>query len=153
MGYRAVSAPGAVGTMTALADPKAEFSRKVRTILRGISTLASYRSLLNPVKHPWFAFELFSHKLMRWLVPFFLLIMAATSLALAASGSSLYRLAVVLQILFYGSAALGAWASRFAGWLPVKISLYFTLANVATAAAWLRFFMGYRQEIWAPSRR
>jgi cellulose synthase/poly-beta-1,6-N-acetylglucosamine synthase-like glycosyltransferase len=152
LGYRAVSAPGAVGIMTALADPKAEFSRKVRTILRGISTLARYRSLLNPLRHPWFAFELFSHKLMRWLVPFFLLFMAAASLVLA-SESNLYRAAVVAQLLFYGSAALGAWASRFAAWLPVKISLYFTLANVATAAAWLRFFMGYRQEIWAPSRR
>jgi cellulose synthase/poly-beta-1,6-N-acetylglucosamine synthase-like glycosyltransferase len=152
LGYRAVSSPDAVGWMSALADSKAEFSRKVRTILRGISTLATYRTLLNPLKYPRFAFELFSHKLMRWLVPFFLLIMAITSLVLA-SDSNLYRAVALMQLLFYGSAALGAWASRFASWLPVRISLYFTLANVATAAAWLRFFMGYRQEIWAPSRR
>jgi cellulose synthase/poly-beta-1,6-N-acetylglucosamine synthase-like glycosyltransferase len=152
-GYRAVSEPKAVGTMTALGDPTAEFGRKVRTILRGITTLAHYRSLLNPLRYGWFAFELISHKVMRWLIPFFLGAMSIASVVLAME-SAWYLVLALLQLAFYGLAALTAWgSSRFARSLPGKVSLYFTSANVATAMAWLRFLMGHRQEIWSPSRR
>ena len=74
-GYRAISESRAVGIMSALDNPKDEFERKVRTILRGVTTLGAHRRLLNPFRYGMFAFELVSHKLMRWLVPFFLLAM------------------------------------------------------------------------------
>ena len=152
-GYRAVSEPEAVGTMAAVDDPDAEFSRKVRTLLRGMSTLFEHRALLNPLRYGWFAFELFSHKLVRWLIPLFLMAMIATSVLLSFV-SAWYALAAALQIAFYVSAAL-AWAGTrgIARSMPGKVALYFTSANVATAVAWLKFLTGTRQEIWAPSRR
>jgi cellulose synthase/poly-beta-1,6-N-acetylglucosamine synthase-like glycosyltransferase len=153
-GYRAVSEAEAVGTMHELSDPRAEFSRKVRTILRGITTLAHFRELLNPAHYGWFAFELFSHKLMRWLVPMFLGLMIAANLVLAANGSRLYLVLAALQLLFYGLAAVTfVGGRRMAGSLPGKISLYFTAANVATASAWIKFIRGTRQEIWSPTQR
>jgi cellulose synthase/poly-beta-1,6-N-acetylglucosamine synthase-like glycosyltransferase len=152
-GYRAVSEPSAAGSMSAISDPLAEFDRKVRTILRGISTLVNFADLLNPLKYGWFAFELFSHKLVRWLVPLFLALLLVTS-ALLAGGSAFYLTVFLLQILFYGlaAAALGDWHG-VAEWLPARITLYFTAANVATAHAWWKFFSGTRQELWSPSRR
>lgn len=152
-GSRAVAEPRAVGLMVAVDDPAAEFGRKVRTILRGITTLAEYRHLLNPFRYGVFAFELLSHKVVRWLIPFFLMILALCSVALAGT-AAVYLAALIGQILFYGSALLARYASRgFAQSLPGKVSLFFTSANVATAAAWVRFFLGHRQEIWTPSRR
>lgn len=152
-GYRAITEPGAIGTMTALANPVDEFRRKVRTILRGLTTLAAHARLLNPFKYGVFAFELASHKLMRWLVPFFLLGMFAANLVLAMD-SSWYAAILVLQLVFYGLAL-----AAFVGWdalarlLPVKISVYFTTVNLATLSAWCKFAIGARQELWSPSRR
>jgi len=152
-GYRAVTEPAARGTMTELSDPQAEFNRKVRTILRGITTLVHYAHLLNPFRYGWFAFELFSHKLMRWLLPLFLMLLLVSS-ALLAPESPFYLVMLLGQVLFYALAAAGYWGSRtLAGWLPAKISLYFTAANVAAASAWLKFLAGTRQELWSPSRR
>jgi len=152
-GYRAVTEPAARGTMTELGDPQAEFNRKVRTILRGITTLAHHAHLLNPFRYGWFAFELFSHKLVRWLLPLFLALLLVSSLLLAQE-SPFYFVMLLGQMLFYALAASAYWGSRtVAGWLPAKISLYFTAANVAAASAWLKFLVGTRQELWSPSRR
>jgi cellulose synthase/poly-beta-1,6-N-acetylglucosamine synthase-like glycosyltransferase len=152
-GYRAVTEPAARGTMTELGDPHAEFNRKVRTILRGITTLAHHAHLLNPFRYGWFAFELFSHKLVRWLLPLFLLLLLVST-ALLAGESRFYFAMLACQVLFYALAAGAYWGSRtVAGWLPAKVSLYFTAANVAAASAWLKFLAGTRQELWSPSRR
>lgn len=152
-GYRAVSQPRARGRMAEVGTAADEFRRKVRTILRGITTLSRYRGLLNPFRHGLFAFELVSHKLARWLVPFFLLLLLASNFALAAD-SSFYRTLLALQLAFYGLAvaALSGWG-RLARSLPVRVSVYFATVNLATLSAWLKYIAGARQEFWSPSRR
>jgi cellulose synthase/poly-beta-1,6-N-acetylglucosamine synthase-like glycosyltransferase len=151
-GYRAISEPSAKGIMSAVSDTGAEFRRKVRTLLRGMTTLWAKRSLMNPLKNATFAFVLISHKLMRWLVPLFLMVMLVANCYLV---SSMFYLGVLLlQLLFYGLAVLawlrvGGLDQRFLG----KIPLYFTIVNVAIFQAWLLFFRGVRQEIWEPSKR
>src|SRR6185312_14153402 len=52
---------------------RAEYRRKVRTIARGIETLLSKRSLLDPTQYGSFSWKLLSHKVCRWLVPTFAL--------------------------------------------------------------------------------
>ena len=48
-GYRAVSEPAAVGEMTSVKDPRQEFDRKVRTLLRGMTALFAYQAAAQPV--------------------------------------------------------------------------------------------------------
>lgn len=152
-GFRAIADSEAVGTMSALASTRDEFERKVRTLLRGITTLVVFAHLMNPLRYGWFALELLSHKLARWLVPFFLIGMLAASGALAMT-SLFYRLAFVGQLGFYTLAALSlVRAPGLTALLPVKISVYFTTVNLATLSAWLKYFAGTRQELWSPSRR
>jgi cellulose synthase/poly-beta-1,6-N-acetylglucosamine synthase-like glycosyltransferase len=151
-GYRAVSDPDAVGSMTAVKDVKHEFERKVRTVLRGITTLFAHPRLLNPFRYGHFAFALWSHKVMRWIAPVFLLGALVTPLALL--DSPVYAAALVAQVLFY----LGALAA-FAQWAGIhrtlvgRISLYFSTVNAAILAAWYQYGRGVRQELWTPSRR
>ncbi len=94
-GCRAVSDPSAVGTTTALKDPKLEFEREVRTLILGITTLFANARRLNPFRFGVFAFTLFSHKVMRWLAPAFLL--GALLSALATIESSRYLAAFLAQ--------------------------------------------------------
>lgn len=151
-GFRAVSEPHAVGRMLSVKDPRQEFERKVRTLLRGMTTLFEYRALLNPFRFPFFSFALLSHKLLRWVAPAFLLLAYATSLVLAPS--PLYLAAFVGQTLFY-LLGLTAWR-KVAGLdkvLAGRVALYFISVNVAVCAAWAAYLRGERQEIWTPSRR
>ena len=151
-GYRAITEPKAVGVMAAVKESSAEFSRKVRTLLRGMTTLWSKKNLLNIFKYKTFSFFLISHKLMRWLVPFFLIT------ALIANAfilhNSFYITIMILQILFYLVGLLSLY--EIAGIeksLPGKISMYFLIVNLAILAAWYQFIIGKRQEIWEPSKR
>jgi cellulose synthase/poly-beta-1,6-N-acetylglucosamine synthase-like glycosyltransferase len=151
-GYRAVSEPRALGVMTSVKDPKQEFDRKVRTLLRGMTALFAYKSLLNPLRYPAFAFALWSHKILRWTVPFFLL---STLLApLALLDRPFYVAAFIAQLVFYlgALAALAEWGPAQRS-RPGRIALYFSSVNAAILAAWYRYWTGVRQELWTPSQR
>ena len=151
-GYRAVTAPAARGSMASVRSARSEFQRKVRTLLRGISTLFYKRQLLNPMRFKGFALLLLSHKLMRWLVPFWLILMLVSSGLLALTGQPVYQVLFVLQLLFY-ALGVSALAGPLGGLLPGKIAAYFTSVNVAILAAWLKYAQGERQEVWDPSNR
>lgn len=151
-GFRAVSEPGAVGTMTSVKDSKQEFERKVRTLIRGMTALFSYAQVLNPLRFGIFAIEMLSHKVLRWSVPFFLITALFSSVMLAES--SYFFLFAAVQIIFYLIAFLA-----FLEWsvirhsLPGKVALYFSVVNAAILVAWLKYAKGVRQELWTPSQR
>src|SRR5207344_1199311 len=108
-GFRAVSDASAVGTMVAVKDARDEFERKVRTLLRGMTTLFAHAAVLNPLRFPLFSFAIWSHKLLRWLAPAFMILTLVTPLALLSS--PFYLMAFVGQALFYftGLVALVGW--------------------------------------------
>src|SRR3989441_3834563 len=84
-GRRAVSVHEAVCFVPRSASLRQEYRRKVRTITRGLATLAYKRALLNPARHGVFAWMLFSHKLCRWLVPWALLAAVVALVVLAGT--------------------------------------------------------------------
>lgn len=151
-GYRAVSEESAVGSMTSVKDTKHEFERKVRTSIRGMTTLFAHAGLLNPLRYGVFAFAMWSHKVLRWTVPFFLVTALLSPLALLDSPWYLALLAV--QVMFYlgAVAAFGEWGSVHHSFFG-KVALYFSTVNAAILAAWYRYGTGVRQELWTPSRR
>lgn len=151
-GFRAVSEPSAVGCMSSVKSPRGEFERKVRTLIRGMTALFAHPELLNPFRYGAFSFALWSHKILRWSAPFFLLTAFASSLILAAS--PLYFAAFAAQAVFYGGAlaALAEWGSIHRS-LFGKVALYFSSVNAAILTAWCRYGMGVRLELWTPSRR
>lgn len=152
-GYRALTCQGARGRMSALTSTGDEFRRKVRTILRGITTLMDNARLMNPFTQGLFAFELVSHKLARWLVPFFLIVMLASS-GILGLDSGWYAALFIVQATFYGLAAAAVFGpARLGRPLVARIAVYFTTVNVATLAAWVKYLTGVRQEIWSPTRR
>jgi len=117
-----------------------EFTRKQRTIARGIRGVVWARNLLNPFRHPLPAFQLISHKIIRWLIPFFLLMLFGLNLILL--DKPFYRFTLFVQLIFYLSAAAGIWLesidkkSKF-----FLVPSYFCLMNAASISGiwmWLR---------------
>jgi cellulose synthase/poly-beta-1,6-N-acetylglucosamine synthase-like glycosyltransferase len=106
-----------------------ELNARIRMTLRNWIGTWQRSDLLNPFRCPGYAFALWSHKVLRWLSPFFLLAMTVCSLALIST--PLFRIAPLAMGLFYFAAFVG-WRAQARGWrLPLVGLIYsFCLANV-----------------------
>jgi len=152
MGLRGVADPESVGYYKNIADERKEYERKVRTVLRGISVFMRSLALVNPLRHAMFAWQLLSHKLCRWLVPFGMMTAFVSNTILALS-SRWYAMLFLIQILFY-SVALGGILWKPLLRLPIiKLSSFFLLVNASIFQAWVRYCSGERLVAWEPSKR
>ena len=151
-GKRAVTSPDVLGFYKDLADPRKEYQRKVRTVLRGITAIARHPDVLNPFRFGWFAWQVWSHKLMRWLVPWFLVALLLVTIPLFDRGW-IYRLALFAQLAFYGIAILAHFSPALRRKAVPKLIYFFVQVNVSLADATLRFLSGQRMVTWQPSAR
>lgn len=151
-GYRAISEPCARGGMEATESQTKEFQRKVRTVLRGMTAIGGYRSLLNPLRSGSFSLVLGSHKVARWLVPGWLLLMLITHALLLQR--PFFQVLAAPHLGFYLLGIVGLTAKTpMARTLPARIPAYFVNVNAAIAIAAWRFASGDRQELWDPTTR
>ena len=148
LGYRGVLDPESRGYYRTIDDPAREFQRKVRTVVRGIAVLAANVRMLNPLRYGMFAWQLASHKLCRWLVPFAMILAFVSNAALVPS-SSLYQVLFVSQLAFY-AAAIGGLRTRIGFF---RIASFLMMANLAVLTAWCRYARGERIVAWSPSER
>lgn len=149
---RCVYEPAAHSYERAADNFSKEFRRKVRIVNRAWRALWRMKTLLNPFRHGFFAFELLSHKLLRWLVPIFLAGLFAVNLALLESGL-IYRLAMAGQFIFYVLAFVG-YTQRHRAQIPTLLSVpyYFCLVNVASALGIMDAFRGKTYTTWSTAR-
>jgi cellulose synthase/poly-beta-1,6-N-acetylglucosamine synthase-like glycosyltransferase len=151
-GKRALAEPAARGAMTATSSQSAEFTRKVRTFLRGLTALFGNASLLNPLAYPAFAFILWSHKLMRWLAPVPMVICYVTAFLLR--DQAIYLALWIAQTVLYAGAIAGlAWPRLSERIGVVRLSAFFLLVNVASLKALALWITGTRLEVWQPTQR
>ena len=147
MGLRGVLDPDSVGYYRNIADDRREFQRKVRTVVRGIAVLHSNWRMLNPLRYGLFAWQLASHKVCRWLVPFGMLGALISNVFLIGE-SAWYGFTLSVQVAFYAAAAAG-WTGAHA----LRIPMFFVVANLGVLAAWIRYAKGERIASWSPSQR
>ena len=110
---------------------RTEFKARVRMTLRNWQGTWSRADLLNPLKYPGYAFSLWSHKILRWLTPVWLILL--TILSFIAAFHSLFGLTVfVLLMVLYGLAIYGFFAEKHNWKMPrlVNLAYSFMLANV-----------------------
>src|SRR5690606_39181280 len=97
-----------------------EFQRKVRIVNRAWRASMTMKGLLNPLRYGRFSWQLISHKLLRWLVPLFLVVVFVTN-SLLLGTHPVYGTMFSLQVAFYGLAAVGAFLRNRH---PVGIAFY-----------------------------
>jgi glycosyltransferase involved in cell wall biosynthesis len=148
LGFRGVLDPDSVGYYRNIVDDRRESERKVRTVVRGMTVVAANARMLNPFRYGLFAWQLASHKVCRWSVPF-AMIGAAAGNALIVQRSAVYAAALAVQVLFYASALFGA----STGARALRIPAFLLLSNTAVLTAWVRFVTGERITFWDPSER
>ena len=147
---------------------RVEYRRKIRTMSRGIQTLFYHATLLNPLKSGVFAWLLWSHKLVRWLVPWALAVGAVAVVVIAAlafthPNASMTDLrtvtpwsvaALVALLGGLGLAALGWWwpESKKPPRLP-SMAAFFVSGTIAGIVAWVHALRDRRAPVWEPTPR
>jgi len=152
-GYRSIADASARARFVAVASTKAEMRRRIRTFLRGITVLMAHVDLLNPLRHGRFAFQLASHKLLRFLAPILLLIALIASGVGALSGDRLLFALFVMQVAFYGAGYVSGVAPLLQRLPLVRVAHFFTMVQCAMLVAWVRYARGEEVVTWEPSRR
>ncbi len=153
-GYRLVFAADAIAYEPVSRTGGIEFGRKTRVMTRGLRAVLVMRGLLNPFRYGFYAVQVFSHKVLRRLVVFPLLVLFLVSPLLWGNGP-FYQAVTLSQIVFYGCAALGALLSgtRLGQLKPFAIPFFFCLVNAAALLATFNILRGRRIERWEPQRQ
>jgi len=151
-GLRAVYEPNAVCTEQTNRQSDQELKMRVRIIAQTFTDLWRHRALLNPVRGGFYGVQLLSHKVMRYLVPFFLMGLFVSS-AVLAPASLFFRLMFAAQIACYACPAL-AWMLDRVGIRSRLLAFpqYFMLANLASLIGCYKFLRGQRYASWEPIR-
>lgn len=152
-GYEVIYEPEAILKEKSLDNTKDEFKMRVRVILRSLHALWYMKHLLNPLKFKIFAWQLFSHKVLRYFVWAFMLLAFIMNLFLFNYGW-IYALMMYLQIIFYILVILGVISEKrdFRIKKVTYVPYYFFLVNLASAIAFLKFLKGENTVIWQPRK-
>jgi cellulose synthase/poly-beta-1,6-N-acetylglucosamine synthase-like glycosyltransferase len=151
-GYEVRYEPEAVAHEEAAPGHSDEYRRRVRIAAGCFRALSHFRDLLAP-RHGFMAFALWSHKVLRWLVPQALLVALLTNVILAPR-SNLYGFLLLVQCAAYALAALG-----LLGTSPRHLrkltdpAAHFVEMNAALLVGFFRFSRGTQGQTWAPTER
>jgi cellulose synthase/poly-beta-1,6-N-acetylglucosamine synthase-like glycosyltransferase len=152
-GFAAVSVDDALCYVPRTTSLRAEYRRKVRTIARGMETLAFNRHLLDPINYGLFALKLLSHKVARWLVPA-AMVLGAVGLCLLATRYTWAGAVLTVGLI----ATVVALLISYNPWnraLPRAFTLiaFGVAGNIAVVHALIRVIVGHDDHVWEPTRR
>jgi glycosyltransferase involved in cell wall biosynthesis len=146
-GGRVVYEPDALLKEEALGEGVSEYKMRVRVSLRALWAMYDMRQLFNPIKFGVFSWQLFSHKLLRYLAFLPLLGILVLNIPLAFQAAE-YMILLLGQLVFYALAYMGMLNVKMPSLL--RLPYYFSLLNVASAVACLRFIKKEKQVVWTP---
>ncbi len=155
-GYRIVYEPEAYATETASENVSEELKRKIRIAAGGMQSILRLKSLFNPFLHPVLSFQYISHRVLRWTItPFLLILSFVLNIILALEPEATgYQVLLLAQILFYILALLGFIMEKKQ--LRIKILFipyYFCVMNYAVLAGIIRYFTSKQSAVWEKAQR
>jgi len=132
-------------------DETKEYQRKLRTAIRGMTGLSRHTEVLNPFNFGWYAYQVWGHKVMRWLVPWFMITALVTNLTLITE--PFYIFTLLVQLAGAGTFILASLRPSLRSNSAIKLIYFFYQVNLALAHAAIKFFSGTRMTTWKPSAR
>ncbi len=144
LGFSVLYDPEAVAIEFPASTVSGEFTRRVRL------AVGSFRALGDLVRVPWRGFTpfaLISHKLLRWLVPFFAITLLISNVFVMRSPS--YRVALAAQVIFYCWAGLGFFFYQYMRRVRYGLVPYFLFAmHLAFIVGFFRCVVGADRAVW-----
>jgi cellulose synthase/poly-beta-1,6-N-acetylglucosamine synthase-like glycosyltransferase len=144
LGYRVLYDPEAVAIDFAAPTVAGEFTRRVRVATGSFRALGQ---LIRTPMDPLTAFAFFSHKVLRWVLPFLLIGLLAASTVLWQR--PLYRVVLIAQLLFYSWAAVGFLYRQRMQRVRYALLAYYLLAiHLAFLVGFIQFARGRGGVTW-----
>jgi cellulose synthase/poly-beta-1,6-N-acetylglucosamine synthase-like glycosyltransferase len=137
-GLRSLYVPSARAEEKMVPTVEGEFARK-RRMMAGLWDIVVGERMLSPRGYsPLFAFELASHRLLRYLSPLLHLVVLAANLVLLGQGW-VYAVTLVAQLALIAAALLGRWLPL----APLRVARYYLLVTASIAVGlWDRWRHG-----------
>ncbi len=153
-GYRGVFNPKAVCYEEAAPSFLKEYWRKRRIVNRSWRGLWKNAQILNPFKAGIYAWQMLSHKLLRWLGGAFCLSAFISNIFLLGQGAP-YKTLFVLQVIFHLTALAGYWLDKHGRKAPFFINLpyYFDMVNLASLQGIIEALYGKKYVTWKTIRQ
>lgn len=152
-GHRVVYDPTILASENATVDVRQEFRRKVRIVAGAFRELIRGHAVPSP-RHGQLFWSYISHKLLRWLIPWFLLVIFCCSLILMRRDASfLIHLLLGAQLAFYACALIGATRPNARWPAIIGIPFYFCMVNAAAWLGSLRGIWGVEKVTWKKAAR
>jgi cellulose synthase/poly-beta-1,6-N-acetylglucosamine synthase-like glycosyltransferase len=152
-GFRAVSVPEAICYVPRGVKLRQEYRRKVRTMARGLRTLRYFKDLLDPVRHGAFAWKLWSHKLVRWLLPWATLAIVIGGVLEASSRGWGWAALLVLALSGAAFVAAARWPEGRKAPRLLSLGAFLVTAIAAGLHAWWMAGTAPSLAKWEPTRR
>lgn len=150
-GYRIVYESRALVTDSAPSSVNSEFRSRIRIASRSLRDNLESWSLNDCIKHPLITWGLVSHRILRWMTPFFLFWFCASNILLLEK--SPYLWIFELQVMFFLFAIIGGLAEIFNKRIPVASQAYlFIVANIGIGIGVLKALFGRPPATWSPTR-
>lgn len=155
-GHRILYEPNAYALETPSANITEELKRKIRIAAGGIQSVIRLKKLLNPFQNFVLSFQYISHRVLRWTITPFLLILAfCLNVFIAIEVKRLFY-----ELLLAGQAAF--YLLAFAGWIferknirikALFIPYYFCVMNYAVLAGIWRYVFSEQKVTWDKAKR
>ncbi|MDR6782464.1 biofilm PGA synthesis N-glycosyltransferase PgaC [Pedobacter africanus] len=155
-GYIIAYEPGAYAMETASANTAEELKRKIRIAAGGIQSIFRLKKAANPFYYPVLTFQYFSHRVLRWTITPFLLVLtfALNVLIVATTDIVFYKFSLAMQVLFYLLSLAGMFfESRSIRIKALFVPYYFCMMNYAVVAGIFRYFRKAQSAAWEKSKR
>ena len=153
-GYRIVYEPDAYAMETGSDSTGEELKRKIRISAGGWQSMKRLFFKITPFNHPILFFQYLSHRVLRWTITPFLLILIFVINFFLLNQGMIYQLLMACQLFFYAAALLGYFLESRK--LRVKIlfvPFYFCMMNYAVVAGLIRFLKGSQKSTWEKAKR
>ena len=150
-GFNIVHADNAIATETVIDSMFIEMKRRIRICARNLNGVRYYKSLMNP-RNGYIALGIWSHKILRWLAPFPLIVLLLTSFLL--KDIPFYHEAAIIELAVIIMAFFGIILNI----LKIKVkyltyAAYFFVINFGLLVGFFKFLLGTQKPYWEPTDR
>lgn len=153
-GYKIVYEPQAYAMERGSLSIKEELKRKIRISAGGWQSIRRLKDKITLRKNFLLYFQYLSHRVLRWTVTPFMLMVVLGLNFLLWDASIVYLLLLMAQIFFYLAASLGYFLENRRIRLKILfVPYYFCMMNYAVIAGLIKYNKGKQMSIWEKARR
>lgn len=151
-GYKFIYEKDAIGIESVGKNLKSEFNRKVRFMATNLETLFHFKKLIFN-KNLLLSYAFWSHKILRWFVSFFLILIFFSNIFIIFF-SKIYLYFFILQFIFLFLALCGFIFSKFGKrFFLFSFPFFFLYSNFALLIGVFKFLFKKHSNIWTPTDR